>query len=104
MSGTFYLGMGYKYCYNTKASLKFFIKAMANKNTGLRAARLNKKDEFYTQLQDIENELRHYRGHFEGKTVYCNCDDPTVSITAGAGTASTVNGPVTRDFFLSSTA
>ena len=33
-------------------------------------------DDFYTQLSDIENELRHYRHHFEGKIVYCNCDDP----------------------------
>ena len=32
-------------------------------------------DEFYTQLSDIENELRHYRDHFKGKVVYCNCDD-----------------------------
>ena len=35
-----------------------------------------KKDEFYTQLVDIENELRHYREHFKGKVVLCNCDDP----------------------------
>lgn len=38
-----------------------------------------KKDEFYTQLEDINNELRHYREHFRGKTVLCNCDDPRVS-------------------------
>ncbi len=38
-----------------------------------------KKDEFYTQLPDIENELRHYREHFSGKVVYCNCDDPKIS-------------------------
>lgn len=47
---------------------------MANKN--LNAAKEAKKDEFYTQLSDIENELRHYRQHFKGKTVLCNCDDP----------------------------
>ena len=35
-----------------------------------------KKDEFYTQLADIENELKHYRQHFRGKTILCNCDDP----------------------------
>lgn len=35
-----------------------------------------KKDEFYTQLVDIENELKHYREYFENKTVLCNCDDP----------------------------
>lgn len=38
-----------------------------------------KKDEFYTQLEDINDELRHYREHFRGKTVLCNCDDPRVS-------------------------
>lgn len=39
-------------------------------------ARVAKKDEFYTQLVDIENELRHYRDNFRGKTIFCNCDDP----------------------------
>lgn len=39
-------------------------------------AKKNKKDEFYTQLSDIEAELRHYREHFRGKVVFCNCDDP----------------------------
>jgi hypothetical protein len=52
---------------------------MPNENSGLHAARRNKKDEFYTQLTDIERELRHYRSHFQGKVVYCNCDDPYVS-------------------------
>lgn len=47
---------------------------MANQN--LTAAKKAKKDEFYTQLADIENELRHYRDHFRGKTIFCNCDDP----------------------------
>ncbi len=50
---------------------------MANKL--LNDARQNKKDEFYTQLSDIENELRHYKEHFRGKTVLCHCDDPRVS-------------------------
>ena len=45
----------------------------------LHTAKAAKKDEFYTQLADIENELKHYRHHFEGKTVFCNCDDPRVS-------------------------
>jgi|GEM_PF-1504168 len=45
-------------------------------NTTLHKARKDPKDEFYTQLTDIENELRHYKHHFEGKVVYCNCDDP----------------------------
>ena len=48
-------------------------------NTQLRTAYVAKKDEFYTQLSDIENELRHYKQHFKGKTVLCNCDDPRVS-------------------------
>ena len=48
-------------------------------NLSLHAAHRAKKDEFYTQLSDIENELRHYRRHFAGKVVYCNCDDPRVS-------------------------
>lgn len=47
---------------------------MANKN--LSAAQTAKKDEFYTQLSDIERELQHYWPHFQGKTVLCNCDDP----------------------------
>ena len=49
---------------------------MANKNDDLRKANKNKNDEFYTQLTDIEKELRHYRKHFSGKVVLCNCDDP----------------------------
>jgi hypothetical protein len=50
---------------------------MANKN--LHQAKDSKKDEFYTQLADIERELKHYKDHFKGKVVYCNCDDPRVS-------------------------
>ena len=42
-------------------------------------AKANKKDEFYTQLIDIESELKHYESHFAGKVVYCNCDDPLIS-------------------------
>ncbi len=49
------------------------------KNAALTAAKAARKDEFYTQLPDIERELRHYRDHFRGKIVYCNCDDPRVS-------------------------
>ena len=45
-------------------------------NRALRVANVDKNDEFYTQLSDIEKELRHYRKHFKGKTVFCNCDDP----------------------------
>lgn len=46
------------------------------KSNSLGRAKDAKQDEFYTQLADIENELRHYRPHFKGKTVLCNCDDP----------------------------
>ena len=46
---------------------------MANAN--LSNAKRAKNDEFYTQLSDIENELKHYKNHFVGKVVYCNCDD-----------------------------
>lgn len=45
-------------------------------NTGLNKAGIAKKDEFYTQLVDIEKELKHYKNQFRDKVVYCNCDDP----------------------------
>ena len=45
-------------------------------NRDLNKAGKAKKDEFYTMLADIEVELKHYRKHFKGKTVLCNCDDP----------------------------
>lgn len=48
-------------------------------NSNLNRAKEAKKDEFYTQLEDINNELCHYRQHFRGKTVLCNCDDPRIS-------------------------
>jgi hypothetical protein len=48
-------------------------------NRSLHAAKATKQDEFYTQLSDIEKELRHYTKHFKNKTVLCNCDDPKVS-------------------------
>jgi len=48
----------------------------AKTNSYLHAARRNKQDEFYTQLSDIEEELRQYRKHFKNKVVLCNCDDP----------------------------
>ena len=44
-------------------------------NTNLCKAKKQKKDEFYTQLADIEKELMHYKRHFENKTVFCNCND-----------------------------
>lgn len=49
------------------------------KNKNLNKANKAKFDEFYTQLTDIEKELKHYQKHFKGKTVLCNCDDPRVS-------------------------
>ena len=45
-------------------------------NVNLKTAKMAKKDEFYTQLTDIEKELKYYKNHFQGKTVFCNCDDP----------------------------
>ena len=48
-------------------------------NKNLNKAKRAKQDEFYTQLADIEREAKHYKAHFEGKVVYCNCDDPRVS-------------------------
>lgn len=45
-------------------------------NKSLGVARVAKEDEFYTQLTDVEKEMRHYRKHFKNKTVFCNCDDP----------------------------
>lgn len=49
---------------------------MANNNATLGAAKVGKKDEFYTQLSDIEKELVYYREYFRDKVVFCNCDDP----------------------------
>ena len=53
---------------------------MAKKlNSNFHRAKNSKKDEFYTQLSDIEKELKHYKKHFKDKIVYCNCDDPKIS-------------------------
>lgn len=48
-------------------------------NANLHKAKNTKNDEFYTQLTDVVKELIHYKQHFKGKTVLCNCDDPTLS-------------------------
>ncbi|TAF43318.1 MAG: modification methylase [Sphingobacteriales bacterium] len=48
-------------------------------NNNLKKAKAGKNDEFYTELIDIERELRYYKDHFKGKTVLCNCDDPRIS-------------------------
>lgn len=53
--------------------------AKKSANASLHKAKIEKKDEFYTQFSDIENELKHYKNHFKDKVVYCNCDDPLAS-------------------------
>lgn len=50
-----------------------------SQNKSLKNAKALKNDEFYTELSDIEKELRHYKTQFEGKTIFCNCDDPRIS-------------------------
>lgn len=50
--------------------------AKESQNKDLHKAKSAKKDEFYTQLSDIEKEVKHYKEHLVGKTIYCNCDDP----------------------------
>lgn len=59
-------------------SAKTHYSTMENRlsNKNLHKANVAKKDEFYTQLIDIEKELKHYKKQFHGKVVYCNCDDP----------------------------
>lgn len=50
--------------------------AICSKNNYLHEAKRNKNDEFYTQIQEIAQELKHYKSHFESKVIFCNCDDP----------------------------
>ncbi len=50
-----------------------------SKNSNLNRAKKAQKDEFYTRLSDIENELKHYRKYFADKVIFCNCDDPEYS-------------------------
>ena len=57
---------------NQKPSNKSFNKILHN-------AKNVKKDDFYTQLTDIEKELNKYKKYFKNKIVYCNCDDPRIS-------------------------
>ena len=52
---------------------------MANRNYNLNNAKRAKKDEFYTRIQDIEDEMSYYKQYFKNKVVYCNCDDPVES-------------------------
>ena len=55
-------------------NIKLVMAQSSNKN--LRQANKAKKDEFYTQLSDIEKELKHHKNYFKNKVVYCNADDP----------------------------
>jgi hypothetical protein len=48
----------------------------SNKNNNLHKAKQAKNDEFYTQIIDIENELKNYKEYFKDKVIFCNCDDP----------------------------
>ena len=50
-----------------------------NMNYSLNKAKIKKDDEFYTLYEDIEKELTHYKQYFQGKKVFCNCDDPSFS-------------------------
>ena len=50
-----------------------------SKNKNLHSAKKEKNDEFYTQYEDIEKEVKHYKEHFKDKIIYCNCDDPEQS-------------------------
>lgn len=59
--------------------LSFNVMAKKSLNRTLHSAKASKKDEFYTQLEDINSEMRHYKEHFKGKVVLCNCDDPRIS-------------------------
>src|SRR5690625_3143047 len=61
---------------NQKGKIDMVKQELKTKNSNLHSAKREKNDEFYTRLTDIEKELRYYRKHFKGKTVFCNCDDP----------------------------
>lgn len=50
-----------------------------SKNQKFRNSKNKKRDDLFTPLTDIEYELRHYKKHFFGKVIYCNCDDPRTS-------------------------
>lgn len=73
-NGAFFIGCG------ALSSAVFFMTSILKaKNSNLHQAKRWKNDEFYTQLPDIEHELKHYKEHFRGKTILCNCDDPRIS-------------------------
>ncbi|RLI59436.1 MAG: modification methylase [Candidatus Asgardarchaeum californiense] len=52
---------------------------MTQKNKNLHAAKRIKNDEFYTKIEDVEDELKHYKEHLKGKGIGCDCDDPSKS-------------------------
>ena len=52
---------------------------MNAKNTNLHKAKREANDEFYTQYEDIDKEIEHYKEHLKGKVIYCNCDIPYFS-------------------------
>ena len=72
--------MGWRRIIHSARRRNTFLIVLEDKEYGrkqkLGAARVAKEDEFYTQLTDVEKEMRHYRKHFKNKTVFCNCDDP----------------------------
>lgn len=64
----------------TASGVLFFLEDTETaKNDNLHKAKDAKNDEFYTRIEDVAEELRHYKKHFAGKIVFCNCDDPTWS-------------------------
>ena len=64
------------FCVTISKTLKYGEAVETAANQTLQNAKKAQNDEFYTQLNDIENELRHYKDHFRGKVIFCNCDDP----------------------------
>ena len=52
---------------------------MPKMNANLNKAKAAKNDEFYTRMNEIEDEMKHYKRHFKNKIIYCNCDDPRES-------------------------
>lgn len=65
-----------RYCKKPTDMVKFIGEEIFMANKSLNQAKKDKNDEFYTQLADIENELRLYKQYFKDKVVFCNCDDP----------------------------
>jgi hypothetical protein len=64
---------------NSIVDKRYSMMEQNGKNKQLHKAKKDKQDEFYTQLSDIEKELKHYKNHFKDKVVFCNCDDPQES-------------------------